>query len=197
MKMFKNVYLGLVHYPVLDKNGNTVATTITNYDLHDISRTCATYNIARYFLINPIKLQVELSERIRRHWVSGFGSEYNPTRKSALSFSQVVESIDDSLKIIKELSRNSKINIIATSAREKPDNVSFSFISDIVKNEETVYILLGTGWGLAGDVYDMVDYRLEPIHGVNGYNHLSVRSAAAIILDRVLYPIYKNSMQGI
>jgi len=29
---------------------------------------------------------------------------------------------------------------------------------------------------------------LEPIAGTTGYNHLSVRSAAAIILDRLLGP---------
>jgi len=32
----------------------------------------------------------------------------------------------------------------------------------------------------------MVDHRLAPIQGVSNYNHLSVRSAAAIILDRLL-----------
>ncbi len=192
MNKFRNVYIGLVHYPVLDKNGNTVATTITNYDLHDISRTAATYNISRYFLINPIRLQAELSERIRRHWVSGYGSHYNPTRKDALAFSQVVETIEDSLGIITEQNKDKKIHIVTTSARNSPRRADFEKIRGLVKDTEIVYILFGTGWGLAESVYEMADHHLEPIYGVNGYNHLSVRSAAAIILDRLLYPLYRK-----
>jgi hypothetical protein len=46
-------------------------------------------------------------------------------------------------------------------------------------------ILLGTGWGLTREVTEEADYVLEPIEG-KGYNHLSVRTAAAIILDRLL-----------
>lgn len=188
MEKFKNVYIGLVHYPVLDKNNNIVATTITNYDLHDISRTAATYNIMKYFLINPIRLQYELSERIRRHWVCGYGSEYNPTRKTALAFSQVVETLEDSINIIKN-EHQKDIKIITTSARDKEGTASFSDISGIISRNEIVYLLFGTGWGLADPVYDMAHHYLEPIKGVADYNHLSVRSAVAIILDRLLYPI--------
>jgi hypothetical protein len=44
---------------------------------------------------------------------------------------------------------------------------------------------MGTGWGLADQVLDRVDRLLAPIQGAADYNHLSVRSAAAIILDRL------------
>jgi len=47
-------------------------------------------------------------------------------------------------------------------------------------------ILLGTGWGLTDEILARSDYILEPIEGDSDYNHLSVRSAAAIILDRLL-----------
>ncbi len=47
-------------------------------------------------------------------------------------------------------------------------------------------ILLGTAWGLAPQVIESSDGILEPISGVGKYNHLSVRSAAAIVLDRLL-----------
>ena len=47
-------------------------------------------------------------------------------------------------------------------------------------------ILLGTGHGLAQDIVDASDYTLCPIRGAAEYNHLSVRAAAAIILDRVI-----------
>jgi hypothetical protein len=51
---------------------------------------------------------------------------------------------------------------------------------------ETPFLMLfGTGWGLTREVKDGSDYVLAPIEG-KGYNHLSVRSAVAIILDRLL-----------
>jgi hypothetical protein len=45
---------------------------------------------------------------------------------------------------------------------------------------------LGTGWGVTETILAQADHALEPIQGGTDYNHLSVRSAAAIILDRVL-----------
>jgi tRNA (guanine37-N1)-methyltransferase len=45
-------------------------------------------------------------------------------------------------------------------------------------------ILFGTGHGLAAEVLERADVALPPIRpGV--YNHLSVRAAAAITLDRL------------
>jgi hypothetical protein len=47
-------------------------------------------------------------------------------------------------------------------------------------------IMLGTGWGLGPDLLSAAHRRLQPIHGADSYNHLSVRAAAAVILDRLL-----------
>jgi hypothetical protein len=44
---------------------------------------------------------------------------------------------------------------------------------------------MGTGWGLTDEFMSSVDRVLEPIQGTAPYNHLSVRSATAIILDRL------------
>ncbi|MCP4687771.1 MAG: RNA methyltransferase, partial [Desulfobacterales bacterium] len=33
-----NLHLALLHYPVVNKNGEPVASAVTNLDLHDISR---------------------------------------------------------------------------------------------------------------------------------------------------------------
>ena len=46
-------------------------------------------------------------------------------------------------------------------------------------------ILLGTGWGLADGSLPVVSRVLAPIEGASDWNHLSVRSAGAIILDRL------------
>ncbi len=56
----------------------------------------------------------------------------------------------------------------------------------MIEDRETpLFLLFGTGWGLTQEVKDSSDYVLAPIEG-KGYNHLSVRSAVAIILDRLL-----------
>lgn len=47
-------------------------------------------------------------------------------------------------------------------------------------------IMLGTGWGMAAALLAKADIVLEPIRGSSEYNHLSVRSATAIILEKLL-----------
>ena len=49
--MKSSLYVGLVHYPIYDKHFNVIATAITNYDLHDISRSAKTYGVKKYFII--------------------------------------------------------------------------------------------------------------------------------------------------
>ena len=47
-------------------------------------------------------------------------------------------------------------------------------------------LVLGTGWGLTNEVMSACSYVLRPIYGAGEYNHLSVRSAASIMFDRLL-----------
>ena len=49
------------------------------------------------------------------------------------------------------------------------------------------FLLFGTGWGLHPIALEKADFKLSPIISKNsdGYNHLSVRSAVAIYLDRM------------
>jgi len=47
-------------------------------------------------------------------------------------------------------------------------------------------LVLGTAWGLSETFIGDADHVLDPIVGNSEYNHLSVRSAAAIILDRLM-----------
>jgi hypothetical protein len=54
------------------------------------------------------------------------------------------------------------------------------------KESKPFLILFGTGWGLTEAVLAQSDYILESIEGRSDYNHLPVRSAAAVILDRLL-----------
>jgi hypothetical protein len=56
----------------------------------------------------------------------------------------------------------------------------------MLNNGKPYVLTLGTAWGLAEEFISKADYVLDPIAGTADYNHLSVRSAAAIILDRLL-----------
>ncbi|MBT8351253.1 MAG: RNA methyltransferase, partial [Deltaproteobacteria bacterium] len=42
-KVSSNLYVALVHYPVVNKNGDVIASAVTNLDLHDIARAAKTY----------------------------------------------------------------------------------------------------------------------------------------------------------
>ena len=63
---------------------------------------------------------------------------------------------------------------------------SVPLASQLINLCAAVLLLLGTAWGLAPEVLAMADGVLPPIRGVSGFNHLSVRSAAAILFDRLL-----------
>lgn len=52
-------------------------------------------------------------------------------------------------------------------------------------SDEPHLLVFGTGWGLTPEITERADVIPEPICGPTDYNHLSVRSAAAVILDRL------------
>ena len=56
----------------------------------------------------------------------------------------------------------------------------------LIKLSQPFLLILGTGWGLTEAIFSRSDYILEAIEGSTDYNHLSVRSAAAIVFDRLL-----------
>lgn len=178
--------LALLHYPVYDKNGQVVTTAITNMDIHDIARAAKTYGIKRFYVVTPVKPLQRLALKIIDHWEHGYGSRYNETRKEALSLVRVQDTLDD---VILELEQTagSKPFLVATSARPGQNRTSFAELRDMLRRESRPFlILLGTGWGLVESVLAQSDAILEPIQGETNYNHLSVRSAAAILLDRLL-----------
>jgi hypothetical protein len=66
-------------------------------------------------------------------------------------------------------------------ARRTPDEL----VAEATLDPRPMLLLLGTGWGLAESLIPSVSRVLAPIEGDSEWNHLSVRSAAAIILDRL------------
>lgn len=180
------VYLALLHHPVYDKNGAIVTTAVTNMDIHDIARAGRTYGVSRFFVVTPVKALQKLALKIIHHWESGYGSEYNPTRREALTLARICDVLDDVIISI-EQETGQKPVIVATSARRAGRRTSFTALKEMLHRETRPFLVLfGTGWGLTEATLSKADYVLEPIQGRTEFNHLSVRSAAAIILDRLL-----------
>jgi hypothetical protein len=180
-----NIYLGLVHYPVYDKKKEVVATAVTNFDIHDIARCARTFGLGGFYIITPLESQIQLTGRLITHWTEGYGATYNPTRKDSLSVVRISRTIDEADQEICSLWQK-KVKRVATGASAYPGSVSYQFLREQTEAPGTPFLMLfGTGWGLTQEVKDSADYVLAPIEG-KGYNHLSVRSAVAIILDRLL-----------
>lgn len=179
------LYVALLHYPVYDKNGQVVTTAITNMDIHDIARSARTYGVRKFYVVTPVKALQKLALKIITHWEQGYGSHYNETRKEALSLVRLKDTLDDAIMDV-EREWGSRPQLVVTSARPGGERTSFAELREILrKNHKTFLLLLGTGWGLTETVLSQADYVLEAIEGGTDYNHLSVRSAAAIILDRL------------
>lgn len=186
MSAAASLSIALIHYPVYDKNRDIVATAVTNLDIHDIARSSRTYGLACYYIVTPVEEQRRLVAKIREHWLSGWGSTYNPKRKMALELVQTEVSLQDAVADIeKRTGRRPKL--VVTGASGRPNSISFPEFRTLMNEdpEQPFLLLLGTGWGLTEQVFNGSDYVLEPISGGGDYNHLSVRSAAAIMLDRL------------
>ncbi len=182
----ENVSIALLHHPVYDKNRQVVTTAITNLDIHDIARSAKTYGLHSYYLVTPVEEQQALAERIRQHWLTGWGATYNPKRRAALELVRVAASLEAACA---ELAADSgkQVRVILTGAGGRPEAVSFAELAKNLRTTHAHYLLVfGTGWGLTEELFARADLVLEPVRGPGSYNHLSVRSAAAIILDRLL-----------
>lgn len=179
------LYIGLVHYPVYNKNKKKIASAITNLDLHDLARLSRTYGVKKFFVITPLTDQQKLTESLVDHWKNGFGASYNVDRKEAIEVIKITPTIREAEEEVTGI-ENEKPLVIATSASRSELAISFKKAAEIIDSKKTVFLLFGTAWGLHSSVLDNADFILQPVDGKTGYNHLSVRTAAAIILDRLI-----------
>ncbi len=178
------LYTGLVHYPVYNKNREKIASAVTNLDLHDISRVSRTYGVKTFFVITPLTDQQDFTKSLINHWKSGFGASYNVDRKEAIEVIEITASIEAATNKIAD-NEGEKPVIIATCASEVKDAITFSKAKEIIGSNKAVFLLFGTAWGLHNDVIDSADFVLKAVEGNSNYNHLSVRAAAGIIIDRL------------
>jgi hypothetical protein len=168
-----------------------VTTAVTNLDIHDLSRTCRTYEIDHYFLVNPLTEQATVVNGILNYWRADRAKTWHPDRFEALSRTELVTHFANVKQILTERYPEMKLEVAMPDARPLPNQETYSETKLRWANEATAsvkVIVLGTGGGVSPEFFPEVNTFLAPIYGplgAEGYNHLSVRAAGAIILDRL------------
>jgi hypothetical protein len=97
---------------------------------------------------------------------------------------RVVSNLDEAIAAL-----GGDVELWVTSAGEAEQLLDYGAARARLESAGSpVLIAFGTGWGLAAELCTRAAFRLSPIRsaGPDGYNHLSVRAAAAIIFDRLL-----------
>jgi tRNA (guanine37-N1)-methyltransferase len=179
----RNLHLGLVHGPVVLKDGRVGTVSLTNLDIHDIARVSRTYGLGGFEVVTPLRDQLTLAGRILEHWRTGPGLRANPDRTEALSLVRLHEHLDAALAAVSE-AHGAPAALVATSAKGEA-TLSFTAARELIARRP-VLVVLGTGHGLAGEVLDRAEGVLPPLRPFSDYNHLSVRAAAGILTDRLL-----------
>ena len=183
--MRERVFLGLVHHPTVDREGREATSAVTTLDLHDLARLARTYGLGGVYVTTPLAPQRELVGRLLRHWTRGHGGEVNPCRREALLGVRVAPDLATAVRELAEQFGDEPL-LVATSARPGPNRTGVGFARGALATESRpVLLLFGTGWGMAPSLLDACDQVLAPVQPASGYNHLSVRSAASVIVDRL------------
>lgn len=182
------LFIALIHHPVLDRRGHIVTSAITSLDIHDLARSARTFGVSRFFVIHPIAEQREFANRVVSHWFGDHGRQHDSRRQDALKLVKVVDSLDQAiLDIESETARKPRIG--STSARVEGtigyEQLRSELFGPADNNQAPVLLLFGTGFGLSEELLARAAFVLPAIKGNTAYNHLSVRGAASIILDRL------------
>lgn len=181
--MARNVFCALVHYPVLDKAKKSVAVSLTNLDIHDIARCSCTYGLGGYYVTTPLEDQRALLENLLAHWKRGAGAKTNADRAEAFSLVRPASSVEEAVKDITE--RTGQRPLLVGTSASGSGNVTFVGVREKLP-AAPVLLVFGTGQGLSPHLCGTFDFMLPPLRRFGSYNHLSVRSAVAIVLDRIL-----------
>jgi tRNA (guanine37-N1)-methyltransferase len=178
-------HVALVHHPIVDRTGAVVTTALTNFDVHDIARSAQTYGLGGYYVVTPVTAQRDKAEHIARLWQEEGGEH----RAQALARVRAVPSVADAVADLTTPDRRPLV--VATTASEArfaslPRRTPRDLVAEMQDSPgRPLLILFGTGWGLADNLIPEVEQVLLPIRARAPWNHLSVRSAVAVLLDRL------------
>lgn len=182
----QNVFVALLHYPAMDREGRNIITSFTTMDLHDIARPARAYEINTYYIVQPVDGQRLIIKKQIDYWLSEEGMRRNPTRNEVVRLVKLCYTFEEVLEDI-QLSRGRSPVVVGTDARKYPNTVSYRWLSEEIEKRERDFLLVfGTGYGIPPSLIGTFDHILEPIQGAGDWNHFSVRNAVAIVLDRLL-----------
>ncbi len=162
-----------------------IGSALTTIDMHDIARASMTFGVKGFYVVTPFEDQATIANQVIEHWTKGAGGIVNPDRKKALELIQVTETFDDAVNQI-ETDTSEQVVTIATTAKETAQSLTITELRQKFKDKAPHLICFGTAWGLTEEFIENCDLTLDPINGSGEYNHLSVRSAASIYLDRII-----------
>lgn len=189
--MKHKVAVVLLHYPVTSRTGDPITTSVTNLDIHDIARSARTYEVDHYYLVTPLIEQKEMVDRILGYWKLEKTKEWHPDRHAALSRIEILPFFEEVKADLNARYPGLTLEVTMPDARPLPNQLSYQAIRKKWAEEPSFgvkIIVFGTGGGVAAPFFPEVHTYLDPIYGPlgkEGYNHLSVRAAAAIVLDRL------------
>ena len=192
----RNLSFCLVHYPVSLGPKKIGASSLTNLDIHDIARISRSYAMGSFYPVTPLGDQLRVLEEILRHWTRGPGGVGNADRAQALGLVQPATSLEEAVAHM-TAQHGTRPRLVASSAvwpakgkASKPERMPMT-PRDVRRwcDQGPVMLCLGTAQGLAPEVLEQCEGTLRPVRFL-GYNHLSVRSAAAILADRILGDYY-------
>jgi hypothetical protein len=178
------LFVALIHYPVLNRNGQIVTSAITSLDLHDIARSARTYGVRSMYVVHPVAEQREFALRVLDHWRLDYGRLYDSRRREALDLVEVVDDLETAVKAARTLAKAFPL-LVYTSAKVTGGLSYAELRSKIQKDGPPFMLMFGTGFGLAPAMCERADHILHAVRGPGEYNHLSVRAAASVILDRL------------
>lgn len=179
-----DLYIALIHHPIKNKDSQVITTAVTNVDVHDLARLSVTFGFKNYFIVTPIVEQQALVGRIVEHWKGDYGKLRNNKRSTALDTVIVSPSLESVIANIKDQTKK-EVKVVSTTAKITERSLPMSRFAKEIDKEKAYLLLFGTGWGLVDEIINNSDYVLEPLKYETGYNHLSVRSAVSIIMDRL------------
>jgi tRNA (guanine37-N1)-methyltransferase len=168
----------------MNRKGMPIGSALTTIDMHDIARASKTFGVKGFYVVTPFADQAALANQVIDHWTKGVGGELNPSRKEALELIRVTATFEEAVQRIQSKEKKSVVTV-ATSAKDLDETISITTLKEKLASNAPHVLVFGTAWGMAEELIDTCDLKLEPIKGLGEYNHLSVRSAASIYLDRI------------
>src|SRR5437762_8403967 len=130
-------------------------------DVHDLARIGRTYGVRGIYIATPVRALRLLADKILEHWRTGFGAEYNVTRREALALVRTVVDLDAAILEV-ERGAGERPVLVATTARDTDGRISFVELrARLATSAAPALLVLGTGWGLTTELLKRAASTLE------------------------------------